>query len=129
MKEIKRKKKKEEIKKENNNNLFEGIFSSSSNQTNSVKPQEKKPEIKNNIDFDLFSFGGENKQENKTENKTENKNVMDLNSVFGMNNNTEIGDNGITKENGQSKVNEINQEGTTQNETGSKGQDIFAFFQ
>ena len=125
----KKEEKKEEIKKENNNNLFEGIFSSSSNQTNSVKPQEKKPEIKNNIDFDLFSFGGENKQENKTENKTENKNVMDLNSVFGMNNNTEIGDNGITKENGQSKVNEINQESTTQNETGSKGQDIFAFFQ
>ena len=121
--EVKKDEKKEEIKSENKNILLEGIFSSSTQNT-SEKPKEPKSEIKNNIDFDLFSFN----PEQKTENKSENKNNMDINFTFGINNNNEGGENGLTIENGQAKTNEINKESVKQNET-KKDQDIFAFFQ
>ena len=119
---IKSNEKKEEKKKEDNNILLEGIFSSSSPNT-SEKPKEQKPEIKNNIDFDLFSFNPNSEQ--KTENKTENKNNLDINFAFGE----QEGENGLTKENGQIKSNETNKEIKSQNDTSNKGQDIFAFFQ
>ena len=53
---------------------------------------------------------------------------MDINFTFGMNNNIEEGENGLTIENGQTKTNEVNKESAKQNET-KKDQDIFAFFQ
>ena len=115
--------KKEENKSENKNILLEGIFTSSTQNT-SEKPKESKSEIKNNIDFDLFSFN----PEQKTDNKSENKNNMDINFTFGMNNNIEEGENGLTIENGQTKTNEVNKESAKQNET-KKDQDIFEFFQ
>ena len=121
--EIKTEDKKEENKNNNSNsnNLLEGFFSSSSsNQNPSGKSIEPKVEIKNNIDFDLFSFNNEKKPETKDENK----NDIDINFNFGMNNNSEEGSNGINKDNGQINTNEDNK-----NETNNKGQDIFAFFQ
>ena len=79
--------------------------------------------MKNNIDFDLFSFNPNSEQ--KTENKVENKNNLDINFAFGE----QEGENGLTKENGQIKSNETNKEIKSQNDTSNKGQDIFAFFQ
>ena len=122
--ENKKEEKKEEIKKENNNILLEGLFSSS-NTNPPEKPSEQKAEIKNNIDFDLFSFNNEKKPEAKEENK----NNIDINFNFGMGNNTEEGPNGLTKENGQTKANEVNSESNNTNQANNKGQDIFAFFQ
>ena len=121
--DVKQDEKKEEIKSENKTILLEGIFSSSTQNT-SEKPKEPKSEIKNNIDFDLFSFN----PQQKTENKSENKNNMDINFTFGINNNAGGGENGITIENGQTKTNEVNKESNKMNET-KKEQDIFAFFQ
>ena len=121
--DVKQDEKKEEIKSENKTILLEGIFSSSTQNT-SEKPKEPKSEIKNNIDFDLFSFN----PQQKTENKSENKNNMDINFTFGINNNAGGGENGITIENGQTKTNEVNKESNKTNET-KKEQDIFAFFQ
>ena len=103
--DVKQDEKKEEIKSENKTILLEGIFSSSTQNT-SEKPKEPKSEIKNNIDFDLFSFN----PQQKTENKSENKNNMDINFTFGINNNAGGGENGITIENGQTKTNEVNKE-------------------
>ena len=122
--ETKKEEKKEENKKENNNILLEGLFSSS-NPNPPEKPSEQKAEIKNNIDFDLFSFNNEKKPEAKEENK----NNIDINFNFGMGNNTEEGPNGLTKENGQTKANEVNSESNNTNQANNKGQDIFAFFQ
>ena len=122
--ETKKEEKKEENKKENNNILLEGLFSSS-NPNPPEKPSEQKAEIKNNIDFDLFSFNNEKKPEAKEENK----NNIDINFNFGMGNNTEEGPNGLTKENGQTKANEVNIESNNTNQANNKGQDIFAFFQ
>ena len=121
--EIKTEDKKEENKNNNSNsnNLLEGFFSSSSsNQNPSGKSIEPKVEIKNNIDFDLFSFNNEKKPETKDEKK----NDIDINFNFGMNNNSEEGSNRINKDNGQINTNE-----DSKNETNNKGQDIFAFFQ
>ena len=119
--EIKTEDKKEENNNSNSNNLLEGFFSSSSsNQNPSGKSIEPKVEIKNNIDFDLFSFNNEKKPETKDENK----NDIDINFNFGMNNNSEEGSNRINKDNGQINTNE-----DSKNETNNKGQDIFAFFQ
>ena len=118
--------KKQENKKETNNILLEGMFSSP-NPTNTEKPKEQKPEIKNNIDFDLFSFNPNSEQ--KTENKNENKTNLDINFAFGMDNSIQEGENGQTIENGQIKTNETTKEIKSQNDTNNKGQDIFAFFQ
>ena len=118
--------KKQENKKETNNNLLEGMFSSP-NPTNTEKPKEQKHEIKNNIDFDLFSFNPNSEQ--KTENKNENKTNLDINFAFGMGNSIQEGENGQTIENGQIKTNETTKEIKSQNDTNNKGQDIFAFFQ
>ena len=118
--------KKQENKKETNNNLLEGMFSSP-NPTNTEKSKEQKPEIKNNIDFDLFSFNPNSEQ--KTENKNENKTNLDINFAFGMGNSIQEGENGQTIENGQIKTNETTKEIKSQNDTNNKGQDIFAFFQ
>ena len=119
--EIKTEDKTEENKNNNSNNLLDGFFSSSSsNQNPSGKSIEPKVEIKNNIDFDLFSFNNEKKPETKEENK----NNIDINFNFGMNNNSEEGSNRINKDNGQINTNE-----DSKNETNNKGQDIFAFFQ
>ena len=118
--------KKEEKKDEKNNNiLLEGIFSSP-NTNSQEKPAEQKAEIKNNIDFDLFSFNNEKKPEAK---EADNKNNIDINFNFGMGNITEEGPNGQPKENGQGKTSEANIESNTTNDTNNKGQDIFAFFQ
>ncbi len=94
------------------------------------KPLEEKKEDKStsNIDFDLFNFSENKKSEEKSEkqNNTDNN----LNFVFGFGNTTEEGDNGIIKENGQIKSNEINNNMNTQSEkNNNSGQDIFAFFQ
>ena len=128
----KKEEKKEELKKENNNNdnLLEGLFSHPSNQNTVNKPLEEKKEDKStsNIDFDLFNFSENKKSEEKSEkqNNTDNN----LNFVFGFGNTTEEGDNGIIKENGQIKSNEINNNMNTQSEkNNNSGQDIFAFFQ
>ena len=121
--EPKKEEKKEENKKEDNNILLEGMFSSL-NQNPQEKPSEPKSEIKN-IDFDLFNFNNEKKPETKEENK----NNIDINFNFGMNNPTEEGPNGLTKENGQTKTSEVNNENNNTNESNNKGQDIFAFFQ
>ena len=117
---------KEENKKETNNILLEGMFSSP-NPTTTEKPKEQKPEIKNNIDFDLFSFNPNSEQ--KVENKNETQNNLDINFAFGIGNTTQEGENGQTIENGQIKTNETNKEIKSQNVTNNKGQDIFAFFQ
>ena len=123
---IKPKEQKEENKKETNNILLEGMFSSP-NPTITEKPKDQKPEIKNNIDFDLFSFNPNSEQ--KTENKNENKNNLDINFAFGIGNPTQEDENGQTIENGQIKTNESNKEIKSKNDSNNKGQDIFAFFQ